>query len=172
MYVNIFLNKWKRKNSTISAYNGKTKHSCHNVLLLKLNAETLLHPTIPIDVMNLMTTPDDQSNTQNSKFQLIPCSHDNSTSSARHGMAHWLYGFLKTIPYNYCQISKRMKIEKMKLHQRHRRRVIMVSHNIHNIIPMAKYTSCCTPIDFVYSLPVAFVLIPLPKSTKTSSYAC
>ena len=59
-------------------------------MCLKLNAETVLHPTLPIDVMNLMTTPYDQSNTQNSKFQLITCSQDNGmvqNSSARHSMA-------------------------------------------------------------------------------------
>ena len=35
-------------------------------------------------------------------------------------------------------------------------------HPIH--LKWPQYRSCCTPIDSIYSLPAALVLIPLPKS--------
>ena len=63
------------------------------------------------------------------------------------------------------------------LHQTHKRRAIIFSRNIHNIMAMAiQYTSNGLSTDlvvhqliFFYSFPVALVLIPLPQPFLSSN---
>ena len=94
----------------------------------------------------------------------------------------WFFKSNSVINYNHCQKSKWMPCLQRSVQSRKGGTrctkegerlyflVFLVTYTILWQWPSNKwpqYRSCCTPIDFFYSFPVALVSIPLPKSLST-----